>query len=122
MGQYERRKPLPERYEVGFLKGLDRRTDLYRRVSESYESILEDLGGEKSISRVRLALVERFVFLEAVLRESEREIAANPKLHDDKLNRWIQALNSLSGIAKTIGLERKAKSVSLKAYVGGKQA
>lgn len=117
----ERRKTLPERYEVGFLREFDRRTELYQRLSTIYETILEDVGGAESVAHTRLALIERFVFLEAVLQELEQEIAKNPKASEEKLSRWIQGLNSLTGLAKTIGLDRKVKTVNLKAYVGGKR-
>lgn len=118
----ERRKALPERYEVGFLREFDRRTELYQRLSSIYETILEDVGGAESIAHTRLALIERFVFLEAVLQELEQDIAKNPKASEEKLSRWIQGLNSLTGLAKTIGLDRKVKTVNLKAYVRGRRA
>ena len=67
----------------------------------------------------QLALIERFVFLEATLQAWEAEIATNPESHERLLSRWIQALNCLQGLGRSIGIERveKGKGRTLKAYL-----
>ena len=73
-----------------------------------------DLGGEDALTHVKAALVERFVFLEAVLQKLEADIATaangNPA---DLLGKWIQGVNSLQGLAQRIGLARTARQSPL---------
>lgn len=112
---------LPERYEPGFLERMDKRTEIYAALRSAYDEITNDLGGVDALGHVQTTIVERFVFLECILRNWERQIITNPKDSEKLLSRWIQALNSLSGLAKTIGIERKAKKIqNLKSYVEGK--
>jgi len=103
-------KNLPKKYEPGFLGQLDRRTELFYRLNGSYQAIATDLGGESELSHVKGALVERFVFLEAVLTKLENDMATNPECSGELLGKWIQAINSLTGLAKTLGIERKLQS------------
>ena len=59
-------------------------------------------------------LVERFVWLQAILESLEQEMA---KGQVDKLGVWIQAVNSLSGLAKTLGIERKTVVKDVDTYL-----
>ena len=110
---------LPTKYEAGFLRDFDRRTEVYQLLNTAYQEVISDMGGQEGLSHVQVCLAERFVFLEFVLRGIEQKIAANPKKSSTLLGRWIQAINSLSGLAKTVGLERRAKKVNLKSYIDG---
>lgn len=114
----KRFKKPPKRFEAGFLAKMDRRTEVYGILHSAYREVLDDMGGEESLSHIQVALAERFVFLEFVLRAMEQRIAKNPKKSEEMLSRWIQALNSLTGLAKAIGLEKRAKkAITLKSYV-----
>jgi hypothetical protein len=118
MPKSSKSRSLPARYEVGFLRDLDQRTELFQRLNAVYQAIIDDAGGAANLSHVKLALIERFVFLEATLQSCELEIATDPKRADELLGKWIQGVNSLQGIAKTIGLERRlSRTANLKAYV-----
>ena len=122
--KYRNTKPLslPVKYEKGFLKKLDARTEIYQLLHSAYKEIVTDLGGEDRLSHVQTCIVERFVFLEAVLRTWELKIVENPKESEAMVSRWIQALNSLSGLAKTIGIERQTKKVvNLRSYIDKNQ-
>jgi hypothetical protein len=111
-------KKLPAKYKPGFLREFDRRTKLYPILNEAYQEVMSDMGGEESLSHVQICLAERFVFLEFVLRGIELKIAQYPKKSHVLIGRWIQGLNSLSGLAKTIGLKRKARQITdLATYV-----
>lgn len=113
---------LPAKYREGFLKDFDQRTEVFRMLNDAYVEILADLGGIETLSHIRAALVERFVFLEFAMRNFEKRIAENPKKTGKLLGRWVQSINSLSGLAKTLGLERRVKKVaSLQAYVNEKK-
>jgi uncharacterized membrane protein YccC len=80
---------------------------------------VSDQGGIDNLSHVRRSLVERFCWLEAVLRSLELRIAEADKAETaDLLAKWIQALNSLVGLGRCIGLERRARKLDdLQSYV-----
>jgi hypothetical protein len=48
--------------------------------------------------------------LQAVLTKLEHDLASKPEESPD-LSKWIQAVNSLSGLAKTLGVEKKLTNV-----------
>jgi len=117
----KRMKP-PNKYESGFLQKMDKRSISYVELNTAYQEIMDDMGGTEALSHVQVCLAERFCFLEFILRTIESKIATNPKKSEYLLGKWIQGLNSLSGLAKTIGLERRRKSVvNLQDYVAGKK-
>lgn len=113
---------LPTRYEKGFLSRLDGRTEIARELRAAFDEIVADQGGVDGLSHVRRSLVERFCWLEAVLRSLELRIAEADKAETaELLSRWIQGLNSLTGLARTLGLERRARKVDdLRSYVASK--
>lgn len=109
----DKKKPteLPSRYEKGFIQKLDGRTNLAQLLSANRDTIIDDRGGEEELSHVQKGLIERYVFLEALLNQIEVEMANTPSKRNDLLGTWIHANNSLTGLAKTIGISR-AKRVS----------
>jgi len=118
--KYSNSKPLelPDKYAAGYLQNLDKRTILFETLNTAYVEILNDLGGVESLSHLQLSLVERYVFLEHILQRLELRIARNPKKSSELLGGWIQGLNSLLGLSKTIGLKRNSKQVmNLKNYI-----
>ncbi len=116
-------KRAPKRYQTGFLAKLDGRFITYKELKSSFDEVTGDLGGAEGLSHVQVCLVERFVFLEFVLRQIEQRIATEPKKSAKLISRWVQALNSLIGLGRVVGLERRARKVaSLQAYVKGKDA
>jgi hypothetical protein len=117
---YTNTKPLalPDKYAAGYLKNLDKRTVLFETLNNAYVEILQDLGGKESLSHLQLSLVERYVFLEHILQRLELKIAKSPKKSAELLGGWVQGLNSLLGLSKTIGLKRNPKQVmNLKNYI-----
>jgi hypothetical protein len=111
-------KTVPDKYREGFLGEFDRRTEIYHTLNAAYTEVMSDMGGQDTLSHVQVSLVERFIFLEYVMRDLEQRIVKNPKKSDELLGRWIQAINTLTGLAKTIGLKRRAKKIaSLESYV-----
>lgn len=98
---------LPARFRVGFLRALDGRTDVAKALRASYDRIVADIGGASEIGHVKSALIERFVYLEAMLQSMEQEIAQGKVPMADLIGRWTQATNALAGLAKTLGIERK---------------
>jgi hypothetical protein len=111
-------RTLPARYEPGFLRAMDRRTEIAQRLLAAYDAVVADAGGEENLTHTKLALIERFVFLEATVQAWEYAIATNPKGTEALVSRWVQAVNSLQGLAKLIGLTRTRKHVmNLREYV-----
>lgn len=109
---------LPKKYTPGFIADLDRRSIVYKQLRASYNEVVAEAGGKDSLTHTKRALIERFVFLEACLQSWEHEIATNPKVPDSLLSRWVQASNSLIGLAKVIGLNRTPrKAANLKQYM-----
>jgi hypothetical protein len=101
---------LPAKFKTGFLSALDGRTDLARALRANYQELVADLGGPDELGRVKRALVERFVWLEAILQTIEHELVSGEIDRSEALGRWVQAVNSLSGLAKVLGVERKLTS------------
>lgn len=116
----KKRTRIAAKYEPGFLQTLDGRLEVAKILNSAFNEVTDDMGGKDTLCHTQLALAERFVFLVYVLRSIETRIALNPKESDELLSRWIQGLNSLNGLAKVIGLKRKAKKVkSLQTYIEG---
>jgi hypothetical protein len=112
----------PKRFEANFLAKMDGRTEIFQQLKNAYDEIVADCGGAENLSHVMLALCERFVFLEFTLQNLEARIADNPKNADEFISKWIQACNSVTGLAKTLGLERRIKKVkNLREYVESKK-
>lgn len=97
---------VPYKFKTGFLNGLDNRCGLAKTLRQNYEDIVEDIGGAEDCSHVKSALVERFVWLEGILQTLEHQMAEGEI--DKSLSKWVQAVNSLSGLAKVLGVERRS--------------
>ena len=102
---------VPATFKAGFLATLDERTALAKSLRASYERIVADVGGRDEVGHVKNALVERFVWLEAILQTIESEMASGKIDKGEALGRWIQAVNSLAGLAKVLGVDRKSRSM-----------
>ncbi len=98
----------PPKYEPGFIARLDSRTGIAKILRANFEAVANDLGGVDELSHVQSALVERFVFLQATLSKIEADMVEDPEEASEIMGRWIQAVNSLTGLAKTLGIKRVA--------------
>jgi len=101
---------LPRRFKAGFLAELDGRTELAKTLRANYEAIVADIGGPVEVGHVKATLIERFCWLEAILQTLEHEMASGKIDKSEALGKWIQAVNSLSGLAKVLGVERNLNS------------
>ncbi len=99
---------LPTKFRSGFLASLDNRTGLAKALRATYDAVVADVGGPAGLSRVKASLIERFCWLDATLQTIEHEMAAGTIDRAEALGRWIQAVNSLSGLAKVLGVHRTA--------------
>lgn len=109
-------KTLPEKFEVGFLAAMDGREKTVKILYKNRSEIVADVGGESELSHVQNALIERFVWLEAILQTLEHDIATGV-LPKSELGKWIQGVNSLTGLAKVLGIERRTEPLNLQTYI-----
>lgn len=99
---------LSAKFQAGFLSTLDGRTDLAKALRANYDEIIADIGGKEETSHVKNALVECFVWLEAILQSIEHEMANGQISKTEAVSRWVQCVNSLVGLGKVLGIERKS--------------
>ena len=104
-----RQKSLPAKFQPGFLATMDQRSAVVKQLRANYATIIEDLGGADEIAHIKSAMVERFVFLESLLQTIETDLASGAIDRDAALGKWTQAVNSLIGLARALGLDRKAR-------------
>lgn len=98
---------LPAKFKTGFLAALDKRTDLAKALRANFDEIVADVGGIEDVGHVKASLIERFCWLEAILQTLEHQMATGQIERSEALGKWIQAVNSLSGLAKVLGVERR---------------
>jgi hypothetical protein len=99
---------IPARYSPDFMGRLDKRTVLGKSVRDRYEAIVTDLGGTPALATVKVSLVRRFVWFEAMMEGMECRAAAGEEVD---IGSWTQLVNTWLGIARMLGLERKARPV-----------
>lgn len=119
-----RNPPTKASYEQHFLAKMDKRSRAYVLLKQSFDEITADRGGADTLSHVQLTLIERFCFLEYILRLRELQMAepGSNSERDKHIGSWVQSLNALVGLGKAIGLERRARQVtSLQTYIKRKK-
>lgn len=107
---------LPSKWEKGFLQKMDFRTDLAKRLTYAFDAVVDDCGGLDAMPYVKVALAERFAFMEEFLRQIERELVKGPVANADLIGKWTQAVNAMSGLAKTLGLSRSKIESAIDVY------
>lgn len=101
---------VPSKFRHGFLSDIDGRTELSRTLRGNFEQIVQDVGGASEVSHVKKALIERFVWLEAILQDIEQSLVSGEMSKTEAIGRWVQAINSLTGLAKVLGIDRKSRT------------
>ncbi len=119
-----KRMRLPGTYVAGFLQTFDQRSVLFSELNGAFVEILDDLGGTAALSHLQRGLVERYVFVEFMVRNLERRMLQDEALARRLFRRWRTAAGTQLSLAKTLGLERRVKESqhTLTAYVSRKQA
>lgn len=100
---------IPEKYTPDFLERLDKRTVLGRAVVDRYESVVSDMGGVDALSTVKHSLVRRFVWFEVMIEGIECRAAGGEGVD---VGTWTSLVNSWLGVARLLGLDRKAKDAN----------
>ena len=103
---------LPTRFTPKFWADADNRVALVRAVKEKVNQLKTDSNADSYQKQV---LCERAVFLIAVLETAEVNAVDGGKPLD--LGGYVQGVNSLMGVLRMLGLERRAKQIGLSQYV-----
>jgi len=97
---------LPDRFTPRFLDRLDGRTQAARALRQRLAELESDLGGELSYQQSSLA--RRVIWLESWLETQEAKAAEG---EDVAIGQQVQAINSLIGLYRILGIERRARDV-----------
>lgn len=97
---------LPDSYSGSWLDKLDKRTRVARAVLERIAALEADAGGTDSLTAARRSLIRHAAWLDAIVDSHELRLAAGETLD---VGAYTQALNSLLGLFRVLGLERKTK-------------
>lgn len=107
---------VPERFDPQFLEDLDGRTLAAKRLRNRLAEVHADLGGVDVLSYSKRSLALRAIWLESWLEAREVEAAQGKPID---IGRQTQALNTLIGLWRLLGLERRPRDVpSLNEYLG----
>ena len=99
---------IPDKYAPDFVERLDRRTTVAKVILGRIEAIEADMGGPEELSHARRSLVRRAAWLEAVIEGNEQQLASGGGID---VGAHTQALNSLLGLYRLLGLERRQRSI-----------
>ena len=99
---------LTSEYRPDFVERLDGRTILANVIPRRIDSIETDMGGAEGLSYARRSLVRRAVWLEAVVETYEQNLAKDRTID---LGAYTQSINSLLGLYRLLGLERRQRPV-----------
>lgn len=99
---------IPDKYSPDFPERLDGRTSIAKAILGRIEAIESDMGGADALSHARRSLVRRVVWLEAIIEHTEQKLAAGEGID---LGGHTQAINTLIGLYRLLGLERRQRPV-----------
>jgi hypothetical protein len=108
---------LPAHFRVGFAWRLDRRCKAVREIAADLLELWTDLGGVESLSTQERILCERVVYIRRRILEHETAVmnSAAPAMTPGE---HANATNTLVGLLKALGLERRARDVhDLRSYL-----
>jgi hypothetical protein len=105
---------IPATFRPKFIEDLDQRNHATREVRRRFDLLKRDSGAESYQSQL---ICEHAAFLSLILSTAEAEALQTGKLD---VGSFVQALNSLTGLLKAVGLHKRAKAVGLDDYLGAK--
>jgi len=101
-----------------FLDDADQRLRVVRSIRRKVELLMRDAGGNESMQRAML--VKHATFLHVLLETQETELAESGSID---LGSFVQAINSLVGLLRMLGLEKRIKKAGgLASYLEAKEA
>ncbi len=99
---------LPDKYSSDWMTRLDKRTRIARAVLDRIAALETDAGGAAALSHARQSLIRRAVWIEALIEGHELRLAGGEAIDIGALT---QLTNTLLGLYRVIGLERRTKPV-----------
>jgi hypothetical protein len=99
---------LPDGYSSSWMKRIDKRTKSARAVLNRIADLESDAGGADGISHAKRALIRRAAFIEAVCEGHELRLLKGEEIDVGALT---QATNTLLGIYRMLGIDRRLKTV-----------
>jgi hypothetical protein len=99
---------LPDSYSANWLHRLDKRTKIARAVLARIGELESDAGGADGLSAVRRSLIRHAAWLDALVDSHELRLASGEEIDSGA---YTQSLNSLIGLYRLLGLERRARPV-----------
>lgn len=112
-------REIPASYSENWVSKLDGRTSLARIIQDRLTTLQNDLGGPDQLSYQQRSLCRRAIWMEAVIEQQEIALSKGEEIDQGKLT---QATNTLIGLFRHLGLERKARDVpSLSEYIESKR-
>jgi hypothetical protein len=97
---------MPARYEPDFERRLDKRTVVGSALLARLAQIQIDCGGAESMSHAKASLCKRAVWIEAMIESHEQNLANGQPID---AGAYTQLINSLLGIYRVLGIERRQK-------------
>ena len=94
---------------VAFLDALDGRYRIARALKSRLKELHADLGGPEHLSYAERSLCKRVLFLEASIEGVEARLAQGEAVD---IGPWVQSLNSMLGLYRVLGVERRSRDVS----------
>jgi hypothetical protein len=111
---------LPDSYRSNWLQRLDKRTKIARAVLSRIAELESDAGGADGLSAAKRSLIRHAAWLDALVDSHELRLASGEQIDSGA---YTQSLNSLIGLLRLLGLERKPRNVrSLRDVMSGKAA
>jgi hypothetical protein len=98
---------LPDSYSSNWLSRLDKRTKIARAVLARIADLESDAGGAEVLSAARRSLIRHAAWLDCLVDSHELRLASGEAIDTGA---YTQSLNSLLGLFRVLGLERKTKS------------
>ncbi|MCC7200966.1 MAG: hypothetical protein IT483_15770 [Gammaproteobacteria bacterium] len=99
---------LPDDYRSDWVARLDKRTKIAKAVLGRIEQLEADAGGAEHLTAARRSLIRHAAWLDAIVDSHELRLAAGEALD---VGAYTQSLNSLLGLFRLLGLERRARPV-----------
>lgn len=107
---------LPKTFRPRFWSEADGRVAVIRQVKAMVGKLKQDCGAE---SYQRQLLCERAAFIAILLETQERDALDKGNLDAGS---YAQQVNTLLGLLRTLGLDKRVKALGLKAYMEAKTA
>ena|SRR5258708_9895973 len=111
---------LPDGYSSNWMNRIDKRTKTAKAVLNRIAELEADAGGADAISHAKRSLIRRAAFIEAMCEGQELKLIRGQEIDVGALT---QSTNTLLGIYRMLGLERRLKTVrSLRDVMSGAAA